>query len=397
MTVSEKAFISLLANSACGLEMDSCIIENLTEDVLEDVFKLSQIHSVVNVVADALLKNGILSQGKAKNKFYNALIQTVVRNENMEYELKRVSELFEKNKIKYMPLKGSVLRNYYREPWLRSSCDVDVLIQESDLSKAAELLVKDLGYTLSSKDPHDWAFTTKSTISLELHFKLIEGLDESGNLKYKWNANCLSDVWQNAMLCKDKNYCYAMSDEFFYFYHIAHMAKHFEHRGCGVRFFIDLWILNHTRNFDKEKVDCLLTEGKLKAFEKYAKALSEMWFSGEQENDILKSMEIFVLRSGTYGTLDNYVRIQQNRRGGKLNYLLSTVFLKYDILKKNYPILEKRKWMYPICQMARWFSIILPGKRKNSTSAKIIKENLSGSTGAVLSTTKLFKKLQIGK
>ena len=39
------------------------------------------------------------------------------------------------------------------------------------------------------------------------------------------------------------------------------MAKHFENGGCGVRPFIDLWILNHRRPFDRAKRESLLRDG----------------------------------------------------------------------------------------------------------------------------------------
>ena len=54
-----------------------------------------------------------------------------------------------------------------------------------------------------------------------------------------------------------------MTDEMFYFYHIAHMAKHFEEGGCGIRPFIDLWTLDNIKDVDHDKRDELLSRGNL--------------------------------------------------------------------------------------------------------------------------------------
>lgn len=44
-----------------------------------------------------------------------------------------------------------------------------------------------------------------------------------------------------------------MSDADFYAFHLEHMKQHFTTGGCGIRFFLDLWILNHSVKDKKEK------------------------------------------------------------------------------------------------------------------------------------------------
>ncbi|MFX7845188.1 nucleotidyltransferase family protein, partial [Acinetobacter baumannii] len=74
---------------------------------------------------------------------------------------------------------------------------------------------------------------------IELHFNLIE------DHRIKGASAILNRVWDAAVPCGGWTYQYEMPDELFYFYHIAHMAKHVENGGCGIRPFLDIWVLMH--------------------------------------------------------------------------------------------------------------------------------------------------------
>ena len=67
-------------------------------------------------------------------------------------------------------------------------------------------------------------------------------------------------------LCENSKFRYEMTDEFFYFYHIAHMAKHFENGGCGIRPFVDLVVLDRMDSENFSKRDELLKSGGLLQF-----------------------------------------------------------------------------------------------------------------------------------
>ena len=129
-----------------------------------------------------------------------------------------------------------------------------------------------------------------------------------------------------------------MTDEMFYFYHIAHMAKHFEEGGCGIRPFIDLWTLDNIKDVDHDKRDELLSQGNLLKFAEVARMLSRVWFENNEHTEITKKMERYILRGGIYGTNENRIAVQQQKRGGRLKYALSKIFIPYDNIKFHYPI-----------------------------------------------------------
>ena len=78
-----------------------------------------------------------------------------------------------------------------------------------------------------------------------------------------------------------------------------------------------------------------MEKGQLKDFEKEAVYLSEVWFSGKEETLVSKQLENFVLKGGTYGSLDNLVSIQQGKQDGRIKHIKNEIFLPYESLKKK--------------------------------------------------------------
>ncbi len=318
----------------------------------KDLYQLAEAHDLGHLVAFSLKQNGLLPKEDAFME--KSILKAVYRHETSSYALKEMSAALEEAKIPFVPLKGSVLREYYPEPWMRTSCDLDVLVHREDLERAIDHLVRTLGYTEKEHNPHDVSLFTPRGVHIELHFDLVEEGRANNAIEV------LRSVWENVSLCENSGYRYEMSDAFFYFYHIAHMAKHFETGGCGIRPFLDLWILDHLENIDFSARDALLSEGGLLRFAEAARKLSRVWFGGEEADELSRQLQAFLLSGGSYGTSENRVALQQTKKGGRFGYLLSRVFISYDKLKRYYPILEKHRWLMPVMQIRRWFMLLQP-------------------------------------
>ena len=168
-----------------------------------------------------------------------------------------------------------------------------------------------------------------------------------------------------------------MSDALFYTYHIYHMVKHYVLGGCGVRPFLDLWILNHAVTFDGSARKRLLKDEQLLTFAKEAERLSEVWFGEAEHTELTLQMERFLLQAGVYGNLENKVAVQQVKQGSKLRYALSRIWMPYNVLKLHYPVLKKHKWMLPFCQVARWFRLVFRGGVKRGVGELTMNRSVS--------------------
>lgn len=331
---------------------------NFERESWERIYKLSKKHDLAHLVGYALKKSNTTIDEDLQKSFDQAMNIAAVRYVKISHDLELMSNALEKSQIKFIPLKGSVIRKYYKEPWLRTSCDIDILIADSDVEKAKKVLVDELNYTCASEWNYEVSFDTPAKTHIELHHILN---DENKSID-----KVLSTVWERSAPIPNSSFHYEMSDEMYYFYHIAHMAKHFVNGGCGIRPFIDIWVLNHNCVFNKKKRYKLLDDAGLLQFAKVAEELSEVWINNKPHSSLTEQLEQFILSGGTYGTVENRVVVQQAINGGKISYILSRIFLPYDQLKLTYPNLKTRKWLFPFYQVKRWFRIFKRGRFKKS-------------------------------
>lgn len=350
------AMMELIASEVCGKSIDKSQY-SLTDEELAKLYKLAKSHDLAHLVGDALIKNNLIGDSEVKAKFQKQMMLAVYRYEKINHELGRLRKVLNEAKIPFIPLKGSVLRRYYPEPWMRTSCDIDILIHESDLERAVAMLVDKLAYKREFKESHDISLFSDYGVHLELHYSLIEE-NCVGNIE-----SVLQDVWKKADPVAE-TFEYVLSDEMFYYYHIAHMAKHFVYGGCGVRPFLDLWVLNHRAPFDQDNRSAILAEGGLLTFTSEAKALSEVWFGNTEHTDITRQMQNYLLKGGVYGTTKNRISVQQVKHGGKFRYAISRIWLPYDTLKFHYPSLVGKRALLPLYEVRRWCKLIFCGGAK---------------------------------
>ena len=365
---TNKILFALLRSAICGTKLADAEREMFSEAQLQELLKISAKHDVIHLLISGLKQNGLIPPQQVGIEKY--IFKAVYRYERLRVEYEKLCQALEEARIPFIPLKGSVLRKYYPEPWMRTSCDIDVLVHKEDLSAAVAYLAENLHYEEKGRGTHEIPLHSPSGVHVELHFDLIEeGLAKNA-------ITVLSSVWEHVTLHEGSAYWHEMGDACFYFYHIAHMAKHFENGGCGIRPFLDLWILDRMENADLPARNALLATGGLLQFAETSRKLSRVWFGGETTNDLLQQMQDVLLHGGVYGSVDNRVALQQGRRGGKAGYLFSRIFIPMARLKRYYPILEKHPWLMPVMQVRRWFMLLRPDvarrtKRELITNASL--------------------------
>jgi len=115
--------------------------KRITSGVVSNLYVISKKHDVAHLIADALERNGILTNSlPIKKRFLQERSMAIYRYEQQQYEVDRIQDTFEKAKIPFLLLKGSVMRQYYPEPWMRTSCDIDILVKPEDLECATNVL-----------------------------------------------------------------------------------------------------------------------------------------------------------------------------------------------------------------------------------------------------------------
>lgn len=353
---AKQVLFTLLRQEICGKKADMTDEAFKNEEVLADVFGISERHDLAHLMGKALERAGLLDSGDISINFRRQILSAIYRYMQQNHAYEQICKTLQKHKIPFIPLKGAVLRQFYPEPWMRTSCDIDILVRPADLDMAEEAIREELNYRKENKSGHDVSLYSPEKVHFELHYNLLEARHNEKS------SRILQKVWNAAE--PEDGYQFRMTDEMFYFHHIAHMAKHFVNGGCGIRTLLDLWILNHNMPFDREKRDALLAKGGLLTFEKTVRKLSECWFSGAPIDENMQRVETFVLQGGRYGGTSNMVVMRQARRGGKFKFLLHRLFPPYDVMKFYFPVLQKHKYLLPVFQILRWLCRIFQGGLK---------------------------------
>lgn len=382
---TKTVLFALLRYELCGEPVSEEVKASLSPDALERVYALSKKHDLAHLAGDALSKLGVLGNDESSQKLKQAAFQAVYRYTRLSYAYQSICKVLEENKILFIPLKGSVLRGCYPEPWMRTSCDIDILIHEQDVQPAIQALTDSLQYQYKSQWFYEYSLYSPDGVRLELHSNTIEKTESQAC------EEVLSQVWDRSVPEEGWSYRRSMTDEMFWFYHIQHMSKHFSHGGCGIRPFLDIWVMNHRMEFDRDKRRQLVAAGGLDKFSAAAEALAEAWFAGAQPDSLTQQMEQYVITGGVYGTVSNRTAVETAKKGSRLKHIWTRIFMPYETLKYCYPVLQRNKWLYPVFLVVRWFRMLFGGGA--GAAMRELKTSTTFSSQEITATENMLKHL----
>ena len=352
MTTKEVLFY-LLRNEIKGERLPDDF--NLTEDETVKLYRLSKRHDLAHLIGDALFRVELLPKGKVADAFKRQISVAVLRYEQQNAAFERIRNIFNMAKISFVPLKGVIVRQLYPKPWMRTSCDVDILIHEEDIERATKLL-NDNGFDTGEKKGSRHLSFYYGNFHLELHFHICENNERIDEL--------LTNVWDYTERISE--YEFGQKPEFFVLYHIVHMTRHVLSGGCGVRPFIDLFLLREKEFYREEELLPLLEKIGLIKFYRAACGLADVWMNGEKYDELTLRMEKYVLEGGVYGTAENANTVGAAASKGRVRYILRLTFLPYSTMCVIYPSLKKHKILLPFYYIHRIFVKLFGRGRKRA-------------------------------
>lgn len=354
---TESIMFSLIRSEICGIALEESIKTELSAKIGKELFVLSNKHDVAHIVASALFKNELLDEEDISAAFKKVLMMAVYRDVQREYSLKEVSAILEKANVLHILLKGAILRKYYPQTWMRTSCDVDVLVKNEDIDCAINALCE-AGYVrVEDASTHDYNLISPNKFHIELHYTL----SQDGEFA---NADAiLNEIWNNAFLIENSKCLYQLPAEQFILYHLVHMGRHLLHGGCGVRPFIDLWLLENKMRYNESKLKGILLNTGLVSLYDTASDLGKVWLENKEHTEQTRLLEEYILSGGVYGNSRNSAKVQVANGVSKTKSFLNLMFLSRENLEVLYPILKKHPAMFPLYQIKRWFRIFNKKKR----------------------------------
>lgn len=356
MNAVETIFIKLIKNMI-NLQREDFKGVTLSSNEQKELYLLSKKHDLSHLIAVAGRQYALFTEKEVAEKFERDYLMSIMRYEQINYEYGEIIEVFKNKQIKFVPLKGAVIRDYYIEPWHRTSCDIDILIQEEDLERAVKNLIELKGYKKEGKTNYHDISLYSSNVHLELHFNILENIKSIDKL--------LARVWDYCHLKKNETFEYCQTNEYFLFHLIAHLLYHFLRGGCGVRPIIDIWLVHQKMDINEVILQEMLEECGIALFYKRILELANVWFCDQKSSFIIEQMGDYIFSGGVYGNFENRMKVVSNNIEDRKKYISRRIFAPYETMKHRYPILKKRKWLLPFYEVVRWVDTIFKGRAKN--------------------------------
>ncbi|WP_029233680.1 nucleotidyltransferase domain-containing protein [Butyrivibrio sp. VCB2006] len=325
---------------------------------IEDVFDIGIKGQMQYLIMNSMLK---ISEGTEEYQFIKGtLAQSTFRTFVQMMSAREITKAFEENGIRHQILKGAVTKTIYPSPEMREMSDIDLVVYDESLDKAAEVMEK-LGFKNNGLIKHHMIFTKDPGVLVEVHWTLFDqNADKAQHLYFK-------DLRAN--LAVGKKYTYEFSKEDFYVYMIAHMAKHFFETGCGIRNLLDIYIYigKYGDELDEAYLEKELSKCGILDFEKNMRELAFIWMEDRDCSQFYENLFAYMVDSGIYGKTENGVWSQLAKETADCNnsIKLHYYFPSMKFMVEKYKWLEKAPFLLPLAWIIRGVSGVCNKKSRD--------------------------------
>ena len=335
---------------------------------LEALFEVCQKHILTACVAYALESAGIHD-----HNFTQAKEKAVRKNILLDAEREKILKRLESEKIWYMPLKGSVLKDWYPKLGMRQMSDNDILCDNDYRARIKEIML-DMGFTCERfGKSNDDAYFKPPVCNFEMHNELFTPAHVGKLYEY------YKDVKERLIKDDGNAYGYHFSTEDFYLYIIAHEYKHYARGGTGVRALVDTYVFlrKFHDSLDWNYIDAELAKLEMADYEKQNRELALKLFQEQNLSEEEQERLEYYIFSGTYGNIENSVKnlIDEKGQGSKKRYIWLRLFPPMEHYKVWYPWAYKHKILIPVAWLYRSISGVLFRRKKLAAEFKYLKNN----------------------
>lgn len=355
----------------------------------EELFKTACVQQVHLLAYPALskLEEDERPSPALMQKWKNLFTITSFNFANFFNFITHILNKLEEKGLPVLLLKGSVYRELYPSPELRTMGDVDLLMRPQDMDEFGKIIAE-FGYTLEDSK-HSGEFDRK------YHAKGKPCIEVFATLEEDFGKNYTDKYEKNLLPYRNYNYVKRLAVLPSIVHHVAHFAKHFYGHGAGCRFLADLYVLLTKTEFDfSALIEEIKSIGCYKFFltsiavlEKYFGYVPPISLPPVEEK-LREQFLDYILRYGIYGDLESssIVKSKMRKKGGKLKLIFSALFPAPSIIKGKYAFVRKCPILLPIGWFKWIFDILAHPKR--------IAKNISYISGDAGSDIKLYKALE---
>ena len=333
---------------------------------VSQIMDAARSQSLEAITVDALEYQGV--------RYQNGVVRRAVVQRKcllFDDQLRQICSKLAEHEIWHMPLKGSILKDYYPQFYHREMKDLDILCDPGKRAQVKDIM-ESLGYTVKRyQKAYDDVFIKEPFFNVEMHFSLF-GVKPGAEVREYYN-----NVYDR--LIKKSAYELIFSLEDMYIYMILHTYKHYIVSGVGVRYLLDTYFfINRVYGqLDWQYIHRELKSLGVSDYEESQRSLSIKVFSGQSltEQDCT-DLDAYLLY-GTHGSKKHAVEIGINHAKGahpKLGYVSKRLFPTADDLPEAYRFYRKHKIMLPVLWLYRTVKAVFRYPSKVISEIKLIRK-----------------------
>lgn len=326
---------------------------------LEKGITLAKEHNIIALFYEGIVLCGFSPDIPVLKSLHAELYLSVMKDVHQKHMIKEITKRFDDANIDYLPLKGTILKTIYPKSAMRTMGDADILIKEEQYDKISEIL-KTLDFSFIKETDHELVWRHPSLL-LELHKRVMTTYNKDF---YKY----FDTGWSFAKKVEDTNSRYEFKPEDFYIYIFVHFTKHYRISGIGIKHILDLWVYKKAYfNMNIDYIDKKLEQIGLSEFHKNVMDTLDVWFNNEESNDKTTLITNVIFSSGQYGLREMAIinrAIRESKETGSykktiIKKVANTLFLPYNRMCDEYPILKKVPVLLPFMWIIRWGKILI--------------------------------------
>lgn len=367
--LTKKYFLDMVSASIKGLPVPPCPDE-IDTDML---YKLSVRNAVQGILYLAVKSGAVTLSAETESKLQKSYMAILAREATQQEEIEYIRSAFNEINIDFMFLKGTHLKSLYPIPEMRFMVDMDILVQEKDMSKGGELILA-RGFTQEMNNGKDIVLIKKPFLTIELHKMLF--------IEDYFMHDYFCGVWDRVEKVSGSEYKMPIND--LYVYTLAHLAEHYLDAGSCFRPLMDLYLMEKAHT--QLDFDYINEQFKIIGIDKFAIKIRQLYkcvFDGEEYDDDLVTMENYIVFGAPVKNANEVSRVARTHKS-KLQRFLEEVFPNLKHMKLKYPVLEKSPFLLPFFWIVRFFDFVFLQRRNISKRQERISNVDKESTDIML-------------
>lgn len=327
--------------------------ENLSWDTL---MELARVHSLSGVLGYLIMSYDLCPTLSAAAR--QLCMSTISAFTQRDALTRRFSQALSRQGIDHILMKGYVVKDCYPLPQLRTYGDIDLVIRPEDRPRCHDYMLSQ-GFRVKTDWEPVYSYL-RGTELYELHTQLLD-TDIPGKPRLR---DWFSAPWDNVLPAD--GHSFRFRTEYHFLYLIAHLAKHVQGAGAGVRMYMDiaLYLRRHT-DMDWDALGRDLTDMGLYDFAVTVLAFGEVYFGvrsplgGNVPREWLEELGACTLSGGIFGRegqdSGTLILRAQKPDASAAGTVLRRLFPRAKSIESRYTYLQKRPWLLPVAWVHRLF------------------------------------------